>query len=206
MRARGRTPDMSSNRIRGQFSLFDEDRFHDADAQAVAAAHEAAQHHAPDLAAEANAIAPHHHDRDAGMSFSAQAHASTMTSHAHSGEALVRSTSHVAGAVDDTFSGVGSVDSAMAPREIGNFGSSSFLASSSYDSVADARAGGDAFGISHGFDSSGARGAPPPVTQVTGQLWFGAQGESGGTSSGFSDDQVGHIDSDGGGRSPALVN
>jgi VCBS repeat-containing protein len=197
---------MSSNRIRGQFSLFDEDRFHDADAQAVAAAHEAAQHHAPDLAAEANLMAPHHHDAE--MSFSAQAHASTLTSHAHSGEALVRSTSHVAGAVDDTFSGIGSGigDSATAPREIGDFGSSSFIASSSYDSVSDARASGDAFGISHGFDSSGARGAPPPVTQVTGQLWFGAQGETGGTSSGFSDDQVGHIDSDGGGRSPALVN
>ena len=53
---------------------------------------------------------------------------------------------------------------------------------------------------------AGFHGAPPPASQVTGQLWFGAQGETGGTSTGYSDDHVGHIDSDAGGRDTALIN
>ncbi len=42
--------------------------------------------------------------------------------------------------------------------------------------------------------------APPSGVPVTGQLWYGAQGSDGGTSSGSSDNQVGHIDSDTAGR------
>jgi ELWxxDGT repeat protein/VCBS repeat-containing protein len=38
------------------------------------------------------------------------------------------------------------------------------------------------------------------VAAVTGQLWYGGQGSDGGTSSGSSDNQVGHIDSDAAGR------
>jgi len=39
----------------------------------------------------------------------------------------------------------------------------------------------------------------------SGQLWYGAQGSDGGTSSGSSDNQVGHIDSDAGGRAVSDV-
>ncbi len=45
-----------------------------------------------------------------------------------------------------------------------------------------------------------------PDADPTGQLWFGGEGPTTGTSTGFSDDQIGHIDSDGNGRAVALVN
>ncbi|HWA92343.1 MAG TPA: Ig-like domain-containing protein [Rhizomicrobium sp.] len=192
---------MSSNRIRDQFSLFDEDRFHNA--QAVAAIPDAAaQHPAPDLAADAKAMQPHHENAD--FSLATQAHVTTLN-HGHSGETIVRNAqSHVSSADDDA------ATAAAAPaREMGSFGSSTFTASAAYDNVSMGRAVGDAFGLSHDIGigaGGGVHGAPPPVTAVTGQLWFGAQGQTGGTSSGYSDDHVGHIDSDTAGRETALIN
>ena len=52
----------------------------------------------------------------------------------------------------------------------------------------------DASASSNGFH------APPPVVPVFGQLWYGGQGSDAGTSSGSSDNQVGHLDSDQAGR------
>jgi VCBS repeat-containing protein len=51
----------------------------------------------------------------------------------------------------------------------------------------------------HSLGSDGFH-APPPAAVVYGQLWYGGQGSDGGTSSGSSDNQVGHIDSDTAGR------
>ena len=49
-------------------------------------------------------------------------------------------------------------------------------------------------------DGGGSGGGDPD-----GQLWFGGEGDISGTSSGSSDDQIGHIDSDGNGRDVADV-
>jgi len=54
-------------------------------------------------------------------------------------------------------------------------------------------------------ESSNGFHAPPPVAPVYGQLWYGGQGADAGTSSGSSDNQIGHIDSDTAGRAVSDV-
>jgi VCBS repeat-containing protein len=189
---------MSSNRIRDQFSLFDNDRFVHT---AAPDAQNAAQHAPADQFADATAVQPAHRDSVAGHSLSA--HAASV--HTQSGDVIVRSTNGHFSSDDDS---TATADNS-ASRDTGNFGANSFETTATYNGIetVSERATGDAFGITHG-SSFGLEpnGAPPPVVSVTGQLWFGAQGQTGATSTGYSDDDVGHIDSDAGGRESALIN
>jgi hypothetical protein len=191
---------MSTNRIRDQFSLFDNDRFiHTAAPDAQNAAPRAPVDHF----ADATDVQPEHRDAVAGHSLSA--HAATIATHAQSGDTIVRSANGHFTSDDDT---AATADNS-ASRDIGSFGTNSFETTATYNGIdtVSERAAGDAFGISHdshfGLEPNG---APPPVVSVTGQLWFGAQGQTGATATGYSDDDVGHIDSDAGGRESALIN
>ena len=192
---------MSSNRIRDQFSLFDNDRF----VHTAPDAQNAAQHAPADQLADATAVQPEHRDAVAGHSLSA--HQSSIATHAQSGDTIVRYTNSHLSSDDDTAATAD--NSADQSRAMGAFGTDTFVTTATYNGIGavSERATGDAFGILHG-SSFGAEpnGAPPPVIAITGQLWFGAQGQTGATSTGYSDDDVGHIDSDAGGRESALIN
>jgi VCBS repeat-containing protein len=188
---------MSTNRIRDQFSLFDDNRFHDTPAPA---AQEAAAHAAAEVPVDVKPVRADH-----AQAQSERSHA-TLAAHQNSGESIVHSSNVHSHFNPDDNAAAGST---AAGRDSGHFGTSAtFTAPATYSNLSMARATGDAFGISQdiGSHSGGSHGAPPPITVITGQLWFGAQGSTGGTSTGYSDEHVGHIDTDGGGRDTALIN
>ncbi len=193
---------MSNNRIRDQFAFVDSDRFHDV--QAPADARESAPRLQLDLFAGAGSEQPQH-EKSAGASSREGSHLAGQGHAGHSAAAVRAASAHFT-PDDDTAAAIPASDLGL--RSMGNFGATSFAAPAAYNGLSTARATGDAFGISHdiGVRGGGGGGANPDVAQITGQLWFGAQGQTGATSTGYSDNHIGHIDSDGGGRLSALIN